>query len=282
MAATSWMSTAMSSCPGSGMWTMCCHTRALHCLSCHALQMVSCSPLKDICDLQSALMWCTNHLYMLQLVTKPAVPSMGLNLSLLVWGFMPQANSILPAWLAVTVNNVLATLAGRALRNTAKKHVPSSCEVASAHMFSCSLTYNCLPAGHCAGTANASLPPSPLPSFVHLNMSCNVVAIQKGEVLAIFERAIAAFSRPMDPDHETGDQQVDALKLEPFIDSFITALGLDRGYTVLVVNPKWSASLPSYAYRLGFSDYELQLLNQQVRNIRYQAPTRCGSSDVPS
>eukprot|EP00879_Flechtneria_rotunda_P012231 GHRR01012773.1.p1 GENE.GHRR01012773.1~~GHRR01012773.1.p1 ORF type:complete len:1051 (+),score=372.66 GHRR01012773.1:153-3305(+) len=139
-------------------------------------------------------------------------------------------------------------------------------------------------AGHCAGTANASLPPSPLPSFVHLNMSCNVVAIQKGEVLAIFERAIAAFSRPMDPDHETGDQQVDALKLEPFIDSFITALGLDRGYTVLVVNPKWSASLPSYAYRLGFSDYELQLLNQQASMPElqpHQAAAKWGREPSP-
>eukprot|EP00879_Flechtneria_rotunda_P013168 GHRR01013753.1.p1 GENE.GHRR01013753.1~~GHRR01013753.1.p1 ORF type:complete len:943 (+),score=342.78 GHRR01013753.1:553-3381(+) len=143
---------------------------------------------------------------------------------------------------------------------------------------------SCSTDGHCAGTANASLPPSPLPSFVHLNMSCNVVAIQKGEVLAIFERAIAAFSRPMDPDHETGDQQVDALKLEPFIDSFITALGLDRGYTVLVVNPKWSASLPSYAYRLGFSDYELQLLNQQASMPElqpHQAAAKWGREPSP-
>lgn len=63
-------------------------------------------------------------------------------------------------------------------------------------------------AGHCSGNANITLPPSTLPSFVHLNLTCNVIAIQGGQVLDVFERAIMAFSRPTDPDHETGDQQV--------------------------------------------------------------------------
>jgi hypothetical protein len=44
-------------------------------------------------------------------------------------------------------------------------------------------------------------------------MSCNVVVIQKGDVLSTFERAIAAFSRPMDPDYVEGDQQVRAAAL---------------------------------------------------------------------
>jgi hypothetical protein len=63
-------------------------------------------------------------------------------------------------------------------------------------------------AGHCSGTANITLPPSALPSFVHLNLTCNVVSIKQGEVLEVFERAIMAFSRPSDPEHENGDQQV--------------------------------------------------------------------------
>jgi hypothetical protein len=66
-------------------------------------------------------------------------------------------------------------------------------------------------AGHCAGKANitrALLPPSPLPSYVHLNLMCNVVSIQAGTVLEAFDRAISAFSRPTDPDNESGDQQV--------------------------------------------------------------------------
>lgn len=58
--------------------------------------------------------------------------------------------------------------------------------------------------------------------------------------------------------------QVDALKFEPFVDSFIHALGLDKSYTLLVLNPKWSASLPSYGYRAGFSEHELRLLNENV------------------
>lgn len=58
--------------------------------------------------------------------------------------------------------------------------------------------------------------------------------------------------------------QVDALKFEPFVDSFIAALGLDKSYTLLVLNPKWSASLPSYGYRIGFSEHELRLLNENV------------------
>jgi hypothetical protein len=48
------------------------------------------------------------------------------------------------------------------------------------------------------------------------------------------------------------------------VDSFIGALGLDRSYTLLVVNPKWSPSLPSYTYRIGFSEPELRLLHGQV------------------
>ncbi|KAF6255218.1 hypothetical protein COO60DRAFT_237950 [Scenedesmus sp. NREL 46B-D3] len=126
--------------------------------------------------------------------------------------------------------------------------------------------------GHCAGTAELeSVVPSPLPSYVHLNMSCNVVVIQKGDVLSTFERAIAAFSRPMDPDYVEGDQQVDALKLEPFVDSFIGALGLSRAYTMLVLNPKWSASLPAYGYRIGFSELELHLLNDNAGLPELQA-----------
>lgn len=58
--------------------------------------------------------------------------------------------------------------------------------------------------------------------------------------------------------------QVDALKMEEFVDSFISALGLDRSYTLLVINPKWSPSLPSYTYRIGFSEAELRLLHEQV------------------
>ena len=54
----------------------------------------------------------------------------------------------------------------------------------------------------------AAVPPSPLPAHVHLNFSCNVVVVKPGKVLNAFERAIAAFSRPTDPDAVSNDQQV--------------------------------------------------------------------------
>jgi hypothetical protein len=33
---------------------------------------------------------------------------------------------------------------------------------------------------------------------------------------------------------------------------------------MLVLNPKWSASLPAYGYRIGFSKHELRLLNDNM------------------
>ncbi len=58
--------------------------------------------------------------------------------------------------------------------------------------------------------------------------------------------------------------QVDVLKFEPFIDSFVEGLGLDQGYTLIVANPKWSTSLASYGFRAGFSQDELTMLQMQV------------------
>lgn len=91
---------------------------------------------------------------------------------------------------------------------TCAKKTSVICRSVSCQLLMCTVVTGS--AGHCAGTAEVSLPPSPLPSFVHLNVSCNVAVISKGEVLATFERAINAFSRPTDPDVEEGDQQVRA------------------------------------------------------------------------
>jgi hypothetical protein len=58
--------------------------------------------------------------------------------------------------------------------------------------------------------------------------------------------------------------QVDALLMEQFIDGFLASLGLENSYTLLVMNPKWSVSLPPYSYRVGFSEQEMRLLAEQV------------------
>ena len=47
-----------------------------------------------------------------------------------------------------------------------------------------------------------------MPSYVHLNFSCNVIVTRRDKVLRTFERAIHAFSRPVDPEIQTGVQQV--------------------------------------------------------------------------
>jgi len=138
---------------------------------------------------------------------------------------------------------------------------------------------SCAEDGHCLGrldAASAARAPSPLPSAVRLNASVTVASVARGEVLAAFERAIAAFSRPSDPAEPAGAQQVDALKMDAFVESFVEALGLaDGGYTLLVLNPSWSAGLASYAYRAGFTAEEIEQLHGQLEllhEVSRQAP----------
>ncbi len=64
------------------------------------------------------------------------------------------------------------------------------------------------PLGQCAGLVHGRFHPTPMPSHVHLNFTCNVVLVRRRAVVDTFERAIAAFSRPVDPAIETGMQQV--------------------------------------------------------------------------
>jgi hypothetical protein len=62
-------------------------------------------------------------------------------------------------------------------------------------------------AGHCTGQVEGVVSPAPLPAHVRLNFSCNVVVVSRNEVLETYERAINVFSRPVDPEFETGTQQ---------------------------------------------------------------------------
>lgn len=52
------------------------------------------------------------------------------------------------------------------------------------------------------------------------------------------------------------------------MDGFLASLGLSDGYTMLVMNPKWSASLPSYSYRVGFSEEEVKVLVEEAATIK--------------
>lgn len=127
---------------------------------------------------------------------------------------------------------------------------------------------SCQEDGQCAGLVHGQFHPTPMPSHVHLNFTCNVVLVRRRAVVDTFERAIAAFSRPVDPAIETGMQQVDASKMEAFVDHFIGALGLESSYSVLLLNPTWHVEEPVYGYRMGVSSEELQLVKGQQERLR--------------
>ena len=41
--------------------------------------------------------------------------------------------------------------------------------------------------------------------------------------------------------------------MEDFVDNFITFLGLESAYSMLVLNPTWTPAEPRYGYRKGIS-----------------------------
>jgi hypothetical protein len=85
--------------------------------------------------------------------------------------------------------------------------------------------------------------------------------VKRKAVSTSFERALHVFSRPVDPEIELGAQQVDALKMEAFVDNFLLSLGLGaKSYSLVVLNPTWSASQPVYGYRVGMSQSEMDAL----------------------
>ncbi|EFJ49585.1 hypothetical protein VOLCADRAFT_89945 [Volvox carteri f. nagariensis] len=122
--------------------------------------------------------------------------------------------------------------------------------------------------GQCAGLVHGRFHPTPMPSYVHLNFTCNVVLIKRTDVVDTFERAISVFSRPVDPAVTTGMQQVDAHKMEVLVDHFVTALGLENSYSLVVLNPNWHADEPVYGYRLGISSQEMQAVKGNNDRLR--------------
>lgn len=47
--------------------------------------------------------------------------------------------------------------------------------------------------------------------------------------------------------------QVDAVKMEAFIDHFLDSMGLSTSYSLLLMSPEWHAFEPVYGYRAGLS-----------------------------
>ena len=59
--------------------------------------------------------------------------------------------------------------------------------------------------------------------------------------------------------------------MEAFVDHFVHSLGLSTQYTMVVLNPTWTASEPMYGYRQGVSQKELEYIanagQDQVRSL---------------
>ncbi|GBF97200.1 hypothetical protein Rsub_10061 [Raphidocelis subcapitata] len=128
---------------------------------------------------------------------------------------------------------------------------------------------SCQDDGHCGGAVRGSIAPVPLPSHVRLNFSCNVVVVRRAEVLEAYSRAVSLFGRPVDPDDgEGGARQVDALKMEPFVDSLLEGLGIGpSGYALVVANPQ-RPDHHGYGFRAGFSSEEVEMLQEEVEALR--------------
>lgn len=62
--------------------------------------------------------------------------------------------------------------------------------------------------------------------------------------------------------------QVDASKMEAFVDHFVSGLGLEGSYSMIVINPTWHVDEPVYGYRMGVSAEELQVLKGQADRLR--------------
>ncbi len=52
------------------------------------------------------------------------------------------------------------------------------------------------------------------------------------------------------------------------MDHFMTALGLDMSYSLVVLNPTWHVDEPVYGYRLGISSAELQAIKGSTPRLR--------------
>lgn len=145
----------------------------------------------------------------------------------------------------------------------------------------------CSQDGHCTGLLQGSTSSSPVTSYVHLNFTCHIILVRQSAVSNVMERAIHSFSRPVDPFREEGLQQVDARRMERFMGNFISTMGLDDMYNIIVVNPKWAQAEGLYGYRAGFSSEELNFLVQNKEKVlafarEYDRVHRANEPQIPS
>eukprot|EP00955_Chlamydomonas_euryale_P046045 353304-Chlamydomonas_euryale.AAC.10 len=63
--------------------------------------------------------------------------------------------------------------------------------------------------------------------------------------------------------------------MEALMDHFVTSLGLSKHYTVVVLNPAWSASEAAYSYRLGLSLQEINLISKEKEQVMRLLQVTC-------
>lgn len=64
------------------------------------------------------------------------------------------------------------------------------------------------------------------------------------------------------------------------MDHFVTALGLDSSYSLVVLNPTWHVDEPVYGYRLGISSEEMQALRGNNDRLRRVMVGRCSRTTL--
>lgn len=122
--------------------------------------------------------------------------------------------------------------------------------------------------------------PAPLESYVHLNISAQVVEVSP-EVLLKFEKALEAFSRPAYSTYPNGPRVVDAGNVEHFIDGFLNDLGLLWSYSIIILNPARTPNGQSYSYKAGLQKNEIDSLTQDPNLLKKLESTVKGLPTSP-
>ncbi len=69
---------------------------------------------------------------------------------------------------------------------------------------------------------------------------------------------------------------MDATQFESFVTHFITTLGINRQYSMVVLNPSWSITEQPYGYRQGMSAKEIELISTTGKDTVVQLLVRAG------
>lgn len=125
---------------------------------------------------------------------------------------------------------------------------------------------SCQEDGSCTRTERVRRP-APLHSYVHFNISAQVVEVAP-DVAGKFETAAEAFSRPSFATYPNGPRVVDAANMEQFVNGFLNDLGLLWSYTIIIMNSGKTPRGQSYSYKVGLEKNEIDSLTKDPHLIK--------------